>query len=88
MDFNFFDWIKNGVKWSVLRGVDEAVQELGTPPSDEESSKDKIFSFLQGNESQKLMSTNTTPARRRLGSGSSSASTRKLGRSIAEIPSE
>jgi hypothetical protein len=87
MDFNFFDWIKNGVKWSVLHGVEEAVQELGTPPSDEESPKGKILSFLQNEEPQKLTSTNAAPVRRRLG-GSSSAPARKLGRSLAEIPSE
>ncbi|MDR1491962.1 MAG: hypothetical protein LBT05_04485 [Planctomycetaceae bacterium] len=87
MDFNFFDWIKNGVKWSVLKGVDEAVQELGTPPSNEEASKSKILSFLQNDDSKRLPSTNTASVHRRLGSASS-APAKKLGRSIADIPSE
>jgi hypothetical protein len=81
MNFNFFDWIRDGVKRSVLMGVSEAVETMGMPP-DEESSKDKILSFLQSEEPQKM----SAPASRRLTGGSSS--TRKLGRSIAEIHQE
>jgi len=82
MNFNFFDWIRDGVKRSVLMGVSEAVETMGMPP-DEESSKDKILSFLQSEEPQKLTS---APPSRRLTGGSSSP--RKLGRSIAEIHQE
>ena len=80
MNFNFFDWIRDGVKRSVLMGVTDAVETMGMP-TDEESSKDKILSFLQSDEQQTLAA---TPARRRLGGGAAVPS-RKLGRSIAEI---
>ena len=83
MDFNFFNWIRDGVKRSVLMGVTDAVETMGMPP-DEESSKDKILSFLQGDGQEKLAA---SPSRRRL-PGSASVQPRKLGRSIAEIHPE
>ena len=77
MDFNFFEWIRQGVKRSVLLGVSDAVETMGAP-HDPETSADKIMSFLR----QEGDETKTT--RRRI-SSSSSSSTRKLGRSISEI---
>jgi len=83
MDFNFFDWIRKGVKHSVLLGVTDAVEQMGMP-TEEESSKEKILSFLQSEEPQKLASPNPAMPRRRLGGGGASP-VKKLGRSIAEI---
>ncbi len=82
MNFNFFDWIRDGVKRSVLLGVSEAVEQMGMP-QDEEASRSKILHFLQTEDSALL----EAPARRRLAnSGASGAgSSRKLGRSIADI---
>jgi len=85
MNFNFFDWIRDGVKRSVLMGVTDAVDQMGMP-ADEESSKDKILSFLQNENSSKLP-TQSVPLRRRL-PGGTSAPARKLGRSITEIHQE
>ena len=78
MDFNFFDWIRNGVKRSVLLGVSDAVQTMGMP-TEEESSKDKILSFLQDD------SQNVATARQRVPNSSSTSGQRKLGRSINDI---
>ncbi|MCL2624099.1 MAG: hypothetical protein FWD31_10585 [Planctomycetaceae bacterium] len=83
MNFNFFDWIRAGVTRSVLMGVSDAVETMGMPP-DEESAKDKILSFLQSNETEKLA---VTSPRHRL-PGSAVAPQRKLGRSIGEIHPE
>ncbi len=78
MNFNFFDWIRDGVKRSVLLGVSDAVQTMGAP-QDEESSKEKILSFLQDEDQ-------ATPARRRGAAASGSGSgQRKLGRSLNDI---
>lgn len=33
---NFFSWIRDGVRQSVLLGVSDAVEQLGTPASAEE----------------------------------------------------
>ena len=78
MNFNFFDWVRDGVKRSVLLGVSDAVDTMGMP-TDQESSKDKILSFLQ-DDSEKQIS---GPQRRRLPGTTS----KKLGRSISEIHS-
>lgn len=77
MNFNFFDWIREGVKRSVLLGVSDAVQQMGMP-QDEQSSKETILAFLQ--EETKP----TTGNRKRLVTSGSTPS-RKLGRSINDI---
>ena len=33
MDFNFFQWLRDGVKHSVMLGVSDAIRELGAPES-------------------------------------------------------
>jgi len=33
MDFNFFQWLRDSVKHSVMLGVSDAIRELGTPES-------------------------------------------------------
>ena len=83
MDFNFFEWIRQGVKRSVLMGVSDAVTQMGAPHTDEDS-RDKIMAFLQ-DESPK-----TVTSRRRLSSSApAEPGQRKLGRSIADLhPSE
>ena len=81
MDFNFFEWLRNMVKRTVLLGVSDAVEHMGTP-SDEVCTRDrdKILAHLRCDEPQAIAA---APPSRRLTGGSSS--TRKLGRSIAEI---
>ncbi len=79
MNFNFFDWVRDGVKRSVLLGVSDAVQTMGMP-QDEESSREKILSFLQeetqGSQRRRLPTSGTTAA---------AAGPKKLGRSISDI---
>ena len=77
MSFNFFDWVRDGVKNSVLGGVSDAVNVLGMPP--EESAKDKVLGFLRAD--------GEAPVRRIIGGGSS-AGTKKLGRGLSEITKE
>lgn len=77
MNFNFFDWIRDGVKRSVLLGVSDAVQTMGMP-QEEESSKDKILSFLQDG-------TQGASSRRKVPSSANSSGQKKLGRSINDI---
>ncbi len=79
MNFNFFDWVRDGVKRSVLLGVSDAVNTMGMP-QDEESSRDKILSFLQDE-------TQTTQRRRLPAAGTATGGQRKLGRSISDIHS-
>ncbi len=73
MDFNFFDWLRNGVRRSVLLGVSDAVEQIGAP-TDEKTADDQLLSFFR---EQK------TKSRKRV--SSSSSNTRKLGRTMKEI---
>ena len=77
MDFNFFAWIREAVKRTVLLGVSDAVETMGAP-HDPETSRDKIMSFLRDETAE----AEAKPKRRVSGS---SSSPRKLGRSISEI---
>lgn len=80
MDFNFFEWIREGVKRSVLMGVSDAVETMGAP-HDPEQARDKIMNFLKDESESKE---SAAGSRRRV-SSSSSTGQRKLGRSIADI---
>jgi hypothetical protein len=35
MQFNLFDWIREGVKRSVLQGVSDAMEAIGNPAGDD-----------------------------------------------------
>jgi hypothetical protein len=76
MSFNFFDWVRDGVKNSVLLGVSDAANTMGMPPDD--STKDKILGFLKND-------TNDEPPIRRISNGTAPAGTKKLGRSLNDI---
>jgi hypothetical protein len=81
MNFNFFEWIRDAVKRSVLMGVSDAVETMGMPPEEKES-KDKILGFLQQDKPKR-------GGRKRIGKtgGTSNTGPRKLGRSINEMHS-
>lgn len=74
MSFNFFDWIRDGVRRSVLLGVSDAVEQMGAPP-EEEAVKGKMLSFFQEDAG--------TP--KRVTRKKTTTGQRKLGRSIKEI---
>ncbi|MBQ6829361.1 MAG: hypothetical protein IJO46_15230 [Thermoguttaceae bacterium] len=78
MDFNFFEWIREGVKRSVLMGVSDAVEQMGAP-HEPEVARDKIMAFLQSDAPAET----PTASKRRV--SSSASGQRKLGRSISEI---
>jgi hypothetical protein len=46
MQFNFFAWIREGVRRSVILGVNDAVESLGAPPEDE-TWKDRVGRLLE-----------------------------------------
>jgi len=77
MSFNFFDWVRDGVKNSVLHGVNDAVNAMGMPP--EESSKDKVLGYLTRNNAE------GDPAPTRRITSGAAAGTKKLGRSLSDI---
>ncbi|TWU55078.1 hypothetical protein [Rubripirellula reticaptiva] len=36
MSVNFFEWLRDGVRQSVLLGVSDAIEEIGTPANSDE----------------------------------------------------
>ena len=82
MSFNFFDWVRDGVKNSVLHGVNDAVNAMGMPP--EETSKDKILGYLTRNST----GTDDEPTIRRITNGSASTGKPKLGRTLNSMAKE
>jgi len=74
-NFNFFTWIREGVKQSVLMGVSDAVHHLGTPREGDEVHQ-RLTAFLQDHSS--------TAAPPRLTDG---GPRRKLGRTLQDIHS-
>jgi hypothetical protein len=76
MNFNFFTWIRTGVRQSVLLGVSDAVQEIGVPPNSEEVSKGLIEVF-RGRDTPQV--SRDAPKR---------SPRRKLGRSLKQIQAE
>jgi hypothetical protein len=76
MNFNFFSWIRSGVRQSVLLGVSDAVQQIGVPPNSEEVSKG-LLEVFRGGESPQL---GHEAAKR--------SPRRKLGRSLKQIRAE
>lgn len=74
-NFNFFGWLREGVKQSVLLGVSDAVQHLGTPREGDDVQQ-RLTTFLQD-------SSSTSQAPRLTGGGA--APRKKLGRTLEQI---
>ena len=47
MQFNLFAWIREGVRRSVVLGVNDAVEEIGVPHGDE-AWKERLTTLLAG----------------------------------------
>ncbi|PQO44486.1 hypothetical protein [Blastopirellula marina] len=78
-NFNFFEWMRNGVKSAVLLGVSDAVEEIGMP-TETDGSENNMLSFMQNAKSQQAISKSSGS------SGSSRSGSRKrLGRSLKDI---
>jgi hypothetical protein len=67
VNFNLFSWIREGVKQSVVLGVSDAIETIGTPDNSEDISP-KLLAFLRRDgepEAEKRAAGGTT--RKRLG---------------------
>ena len=75
---NFFSWIRDGVRQSVLLGVSDAVEQLGTP-----ASSDEIHPSVAG----LFSSPASQPVKGNLpvASGGSSSERKRLGRSLKDM---
>ncbi len=76
MNVNFFDWLRDGVRQSVLLGVSDAIEQIGTP-ADSEEIHPGVAAFLQSDKTEK----------KPLAGPATSAGTgrKRLGRSLKDI---
>lgn len=72
MDFNFFQWIREGVRQSVLLGVSDAMGQLGTPDS-------------QAPLHESLQKSLAAPAQAVAGPRAAAPARKRLGKSLKEI---
>lgn len=73
MNFNLFLWIREGVKQSVLLGVSDAIEAIGTPENSDDISP-RLLEFM------KSSSTDSGPK-----SGSGTGQRKRLGRSLKDL---
>lgn len=80
---NFFTWIRDGVRQSVLLGVSDAIEQIGTPAAAEELHP-SVAGFLQidrnDSAAPRLSGNSSNPAR--------GAGRKRLGKSLKEMGSE
>jgi hypothetical protein len=84
---NFFTWIRDGVRQSVLLGVSDAIETLGTPASTEDLHP-SVAGLLRVDKS-----VDASPRLAQVGSGSGSgsgnpANRKRLGRSLKDIETD
>lgn len=70
MSVNFFEWIRDGVRQSVLLGVSDAIEQLGTPAQADEIHPG-VAAFMASEKGEKKhvggASASPSPGRKRLG---------------------
>jgi hypothetical protein len=79
MDFNFFTWLREGVRRSVLLGVSDAVEDLGAPEEGEIHPR-LAQAGLTGALGQQKGVASTAPRR-----NASSGGRKRLGKSLTDI---
>ena len=76
MQFNLFAWIREGVRRSVILGVNDAVEEIGAPHGDE-AWKERLVSLLEAPSAEGASAVALTAGKRR-----------RLGRSLKDVSPE
>ena len=64
MNVNFFEWLRDGVRQSVLLGVSDAIEQIGTP-ADSDELHPNVAALLQGEGTKRK--TAKSGGRKRLG---------------------
>lgn len=65
MNVNFFEWLRDGVRQSVLLGVGDAIDQIGTP-ADNDDLHPNVAALFQG-EKPKTKRGGSANSRKRLG---------------------
>lgn len=82
MNVNFFSWIRDGVKHSVLLGVSDAIETLGTP--EEPQNMHPSVAALLKTSKPNMASTNSNSGPVRI-NGEPNRTKKRLGRSLKDI---
>ncbi len=80
MSVNFFSWIRDGVKQSVLLGVSDAIEVIGAP-EDPQSMHPSVAALLQN----RGKADSSTASPRLSGANDPGRSKKRLGRSLKDI---
>lgn len=87
-NMNFFGWIRDGVRQSVLLGVSDAVEQLGTPAAVEDLHP-SVAGFLklddQNASTPKLTQRSASASSSGSSAGGTPKSRRRLGKSLKEM---
>ncbi|TWU66591.1 hypothetical protein V7x_21600 [Crateriforma conspicua] len=75
---NFFDWIRDGVRNSVLHGVNDAIEAIGTPEQSDDFHPNMVA--LLGSDTS-----TTKPKRKRNTGGTTAAGRKRLGKSLKDM---
>ncbi len=76
MNMNFFQWLRDGVRQSVILGVSDAVEQIGVPETEEEV-QPALAALL----------TNETPTKAPRKTATTAASRKRLGKSLKDMNS-
>jgi hypothetical protein len=82
MDFNLFSWIRDGVRRSVMLGVADAMESVGTPPTSQDLQKS-----LQDFRSRIEMPMDRNALTPSLAGSSAAPQRKRLGRTLKDIKS-
>ena len=77
MDLNFFQWFRSAIRQTVLLGVSDAMQSLGSP-DDSEEMHPQIAALMQNSVAGEKSATRSTSANNR----------KRLGKSLKELDAE
>lgn len=66
MNVNFFEWLRDGVRQSVLLGVSDAIEQIGTP-ADTDELHPNVAALLQGEPPKAKRNAKGGGGRKRLG---------------------
>jgi len=78
VNVNFFEWLRDGVRQSVLLGVSDAIEQIGTP-ADSDEIHPGVAAFMQSDKTEEK-NIGATPSSSPRGSGR-----KRLGRSLKDI---
>lgn len=67
MNVNFFEWLRDGVRQSVLLGVSDAIEEIGTPANSDELHPNVAAPLQTDSPKAKRGGRPTAASRKRLG---------------------